>query len=79
MAGPRAERPHMPDYGVDTPSWVPLPWSWAAERLLANRNYWVVTVSAAGRPHVLPVWGCGTKTATASPSRADRGPARPAT
>lgn len=47
----------MPDYGVDTPSWVPLPWSWAAERLVANRNFWVVTVSADGRPHALPVWG----------------------
>ena len=47
----------MPDYGVDTPAWVPLPWSWAAERLVANRNFWVVTVSADGRPHALPVWG----------------------
>lgn len=47
----------MPDYGVDTPAWAPLPWSWAAERLAANRNFWVVTVSAAGRPHALPVWG----------------------
>ena len=47
----------MPDYGVDTPSWEPLPWSWAAERLAANQNFWVVTVSADGRPHALPVWG----------------------
>ena len=47
----------MPDYGVDAPSWAPLPWSWAAERLIANRNFWVVTVSAGGRPHALPVWG----------------------
>ena len=47
----------MPDYGVDTPSWAPLPWSWAVERLLANRNFWVVTVSAQGQPHALPVWG----------------------
>lgn len=47
----------MPGYGVDIPSWEPLPWSWAAERLIANRNYWVVTVSADGRPHALPVWG----------------------
>lgn len=47
----------MPDYGVDTSSWVPLPWSWAAERLITNRNYWMVTVSATGRPHALPVWG----------------------
>ena len=47
----------MPDYGVDTPSWTPLPWSWAVERLVANRNFWVVTVSAEGGPHALPVWG----------------------
>ncbi len=47
----------MRDYGVDTPAWTPLPWSWATERLLANRNFWVVTVSADGRPHALPVWG----------------------
>ena len=47
----------MPEYGVDTPDWKPLPWEWAAERLLVNRNYWVTTVSGAGRPHSLPVWG----------------------
>ncbi|MFP5318466.1 MAG: pyridoxamine 5'-phosphate oxidase family protein [Acidimicrobiia bacterium] len=57
MSKPRAERPYMPDYGVDTPDWQPLPWSWAAERLLAARNLWVVTVSGAGRPHALPLWG----------------------
>jgi hypothetical protein len=57
MVHPVAERPHMPDYGVDTPDWTPLPWSWAAERLDGGRNYWVVTASAAGRPHALPVWG----------------------
>ncbi len=47
----------MPDYGVDTPEWKPLPWSWAAERLLGARNIWVVTVSADGRPHAQPGWG----------------------
>lgn len=47
----------MPDYGVDTPAWEPLAWSWAAGRLVANRNFWVVTVSGDGRPHALPVWG----------------------
>jgi nitroimidazol reductase NimA-like FMN-containing flavoprotein (pyridoxamine 5'-phosphate oxidase superfamily) len=47
----------MPDYGVDGPEWEPLPWEWAAERLRANRNFWVVTVSGDGRPHALPVWG----------------------
>ena len=57
MSEPRGERPYMPDYGVDTPAWTPLPWSWAAAKLATNRNYWVVTVSAGGRPHALPVWG----------------------
>ena len=47
----------MPDYGVGAASWEPLPWAWAAERLTANRNFWVVTVSPAGRPHAMPVWG----------------------
>lgn len=47
----------MPEYGVDTPDWQPLPWEWAAERLAVNRNYWVVTASGSGRPHALPVWG----------------------
>ena len=56
MARPVGERPYMPDYGVETPDWQPLPWTWAAERLAAARNYWIVTVSASGRPHALPVW-----------------------
>jgi nitroimidazol reductase NimA-like FMN-containing flavoprotein (pyridoxamine 5'-phosphate oxidase superfamily) len=47
----------MPEYGVDTPDWEALPWSWAAERLAGYRNFWVVTVTPAGRPHALPVWG----------------------
>ncbi len=57
MSEPRADRPMMRDYGVDTPEWRALPWAWAARRLVGNRNYWVVTVSAGGRPHALPVWG----------------------
>jgi hypothetical protein len=47
----------MPDYGVDASSWNPLEWSWAAGKLATGRNYWVVTVSARGRPHAMPVWG----------------------
>ena len=47
----------MPDYGVDTDAWEPLEWSWAAERLASYRNFWVVTASADGRPHAMPVWG----------------------
>lgn len=54
---PAVEMPQMSAYGVARETWDGLPWSWAAERLGANRNYWVVTVSPAGQPHAMPVWG----------------------
>ncbi len=47
----------MSDYGVPDDLDGVLPWSWAEERLVANRNYWVVTASAAARPSSMPVWG----------------------
>jgi PPOX class probable F420-dependent enzyme len=49
----------MPGYhilGPDQGSGL-LPWSWAAERLMSARNYWVVSVWPDGRPHSMPVWG----------------------
>ena len=57
MTEPVGERPHMPDYGVDTEEWSALPWSWAADKLGGGRNYWIVTASAEGRPHAMPTWG----------------------
>jgi hypothetical protein len=54
---PLVERPAMSGYGVPTDDDGVLPWTWAQERLVRNRNYWVVTASASGRPHALPVWG----------------------
>jgi len=54
---PTAQRPAMKEYGVPDDLDGVLPWSWAEERLLASRNLWVVTASAAGRPHAMPVWG----------------------
>ncbi|MGZ7087670.1 MAG: pyridoxamine 5'-phosphate oxidase family protein [Ilumatobacteraceae bacterium] len=57
MIRPIGERPAMSAYGTDTPDWEALPWQWAAERLIPNHNYWVVTVSSKGLPHALPVWG----------------------
>jgi hypothetical protein len=56
---PRASRPHMPGYGLlDAPGGQGLlPWSWAEERLLSTRNYWLATIHPQGRPHVMPVWG----------------------
>jgi len=47
----------MQSYGVPEDLDGLLPWSWAAERLVANRNYWVTTVDPHGRPHSMPVWG----------------------
>jgi len=34
-----------------------LDWSTAEQRLVAARNYWVSTASAAAVPHAMPVWG----------------------
>lgn len=48
--------PQMSDYGVAEATWEPLPWSWAAERLTRYRNFWIITATASGRPHALPVW-----------------------
>jgi hypothetical protein len=47
----------MSDYGVPSDPAGALPWSWAQQRLVRNRNYWVVTASASARPHAFPVWG----------------------
>ena len=47
----------MADYGVPADPHGVLPFEWARERLVANRNYWVGTVDAGGRPHSTPVWG----------------------
>ncbi len=54
---PTTERPAMADYGVPEDLDGVLPWSWAEERLVASRNLWVVSASAGGRPHAMPVWG----------------------
>jgi hypothetical protein len=34
-----------------------LEWSWAEERLVASRNYWIVTSGEDGAPAAAPVWG----------------------
>ncbi|MQA84887.1 MAG: pyridoxamine 5'-phosphate oxidase [Streptosporangiales bacterium] len=49
----------MPGYGIAGPDEGTglLPWSWAEERLVSSRNYWVATVWPDGRPHAMPVWG----------------------
>jgi nitroimidazol reductase NimA-like FMN-containing flavoprotein (pyridoxamine 5'-phosphate oxidase superfamily) len=58
-AEPIASRPYMPGYGTlpATEGSGLLPWSWALERLTRSHDYWLATVTAAGVPHLMPVWG----------------------
>jgi PPOX class probable F420-dependent enzyme len=48
----------MPGYGIGPAGSGTglLPWSWAEERLTRSRFFWLATVGAGGRPHVMPVW-----------------------
>jgi general stress protein 26 len=58
MSEPRPSRPSMPPgYGIASGSEGLLPWSWPEERLVASRNYWIVSATDEGRPHAMPVWG----------------------
>jgi len=34
-----------------------LPWSWARDRLVRARDYWIATTRPDGSPHTRPVWG----------------------
>jgi len=53
-----ASRPRFAEgYGISKDPAGLLDWSWAVERLTKSRNYWIVTASADGRPHAVPVWG----------------------
>jgi hypothetical protein len=36
---------------------APLEWDWVRGQLEAAEDYWLVTVSASGRPAARPVWG----------------------
>jgi len=46
----------MPGYGIAAGPTGLLPWSWADERLRASHDFWLATVRADGRPHLMPVW-----------------------
>jgi PPOX class probable F420-dependent enzyme len=54
----RADRPHMPGYGIVGPEQRGglLPWSWAEEQLNRSRNFWLATRWPDGHPHIMPVW-----------------------
>lgn len=53
----RRMRPKMQNYGLSTADEGMLDWAWAEERLIASRNYWIVSASLDGHAHAAPVWG----------------------
>jgi nitroimidazol reductase NimA-like FMN-containing flavoprotein (pyridoxamine 5'-phosphate oxidase superfamily) len=55
--GPRASRPHVPDYGIPEDEARLLSWSWARERLERAIVYWLATVGQDAAPHAIPIWG----------------------
>lgn len=65
LENPSSTRPDMPGYGIlDAQSGVGLlPWSWAVERLMEARNYWMATRWPNGQPHLMPIWGVWFKDA----------------
>jgi hypothetical protein len=54
---PRPSRPRFASsYGISTDAEGLVPWTWAEERLVAARNYWISSVRPDGGPHTAPVW-----------------------
>jgi general stress protein 26 len=53
------DRPHMPGYGLAPADGGQglLPWSWAHDRLVEARGYWLATAGGGGHPHIAAVWG----------------------
>lgn len=56
---PEPERPDSPpqSYGVPVEGGTLVAWDRVRERLLSASGYWIVTVTPAGRPHAVPIWG----------------------
>jgi hypothetical protein len=59
MGQPFAERPYIAhkEYGIPDDTDTLLQWSWVAERLTEERNYWIAASSPDGTPTARPVWG----------------------
>ena len=57
MSEPRADRPHVPGYGIPKTLKGTIPWLWARERLEPAIVYWLATTGADGAPHIIPIWG----------------------
>jgi len=57
MTEPKADRPHVPGYGIPKSMKGTLPWSWAQERLGRAMVYWLATTGSNQAPHLIPIWG----------------------
>ncbi|EMA47924.1 pyridoxamine 5'-phosphate oxidase family protein [Halococcus saccharolyticus] len=56
------ERPHTESsYGIPDDEKGLLSWTFVADRLRENRNFWVSTTLPDGGPHARPVWGVYTE------------------
>ncbi len=49
-------RPLFPKGYADSPASF-LTWDWVSAQLTESKHYWLCTVRADGRPHVVPRWG----------------------
>jgi hypothetical protein len=56
MPSPIILRPKFPPGYADQPASF-LAWEWVAAQLTGARHYWLCSVRADGRPHVVPRWG----------------------
>jgi hypothetical protein len=54
---PRADRAHVPGYGIPTSTDGLLAWAWAMARLERALTYALATAGADGMPHLIPIWG----------------------
>ena len=54
---PRADRAHVPGYGIPETTDGMLAWSWAVERLERALTYALATAGSDGAPHLIPIWG----------------------
>ncbi len=55
MSSHKVMRPVFPTGYVDRPTHF-LTWEWVASRLTEAKHYWLCSVRADGRPHVVPRW-----------------------
>ncbi len=57
MTDPRADRPHVPGYGIPEATEGMQDWAWVRERLERAMVYWLATTGSNGAPHIIPIWG----------------------